>query len=296
MKISVRVNIGDPSLKFLRKDDLVYKSYGDKVLTGWHKFDFESEILKNIYTISAERGMHVGAFATPEFSAKEIKSVTHFVPNFSDLKLPDSQLNNYLGHLHRVAPVDYGGIGKIVILDHIDLKTPIKIEPSEIKRITYFSEELIAPRNIVNDLIRCGVELSECPQAGISRTGDEILLLRANKFTPSVVVNETISDRIGIESEANKIEGRYYQSGLRCYNDLSALSSMCRTVDVLSMQENPPWIIDRKVVDFIKSKNIKCRFFPVMQIGTPICNDYLLVWVSFMEMAMKNPKNYVRLI
>ena len=129
---------------------------------------------------------------------------------------------------------------------------------------------------------------------GNAAGGEDILLLRTKNFTSSVVMNETITDRLGFDDEANQIENRFYQSGSRCYEDLSKYGLMTRTIDSLSMQESPPWIINQTMVDFIKENSIWSRFDPVFQIGTPVCNEYLAEWREFMDRALLNPSNWVK--
>ena len=294
MKIYAKINIGSSSRKLIRNDDLIFKILGEKCHVGWHKFDVNSEVLESVYKISAERGMTIGTYASPVFSPKELKSFTHFIPNFNDLKMTNPQILNFLGQVRSFELKDLGGIGKVALPENITLKNPIKISQNEIKRVTYHSEEIVATASFIDNLNNLGAGLSECSHVGRSIGGEEVLLLKTNKFTSSVVMNETITDRLGLNNEAKSIENRFYQSGSRCYRDLSEYGLMTRTVDSLSMQESPPWIVNQMLVDLIKTNLIRCRFDPVFQIGTPICDAYLLQWSRFSELVSLNPNNYIK--
>lgn len=278
----------------IRKDDLIFKVLGESCHSGWHKFEINSKVLESVYKISAERGMIIGAYASPVFSAKEFSSFTHFVPNFKDLKMTDPQILDFLRCVRSFDLKDLGGIGKVALPEKITLKCPIKIKHLEIRRVSYHSEELIAPASIIRKLNDIGADLSDCALVGNSTNGEDVLLIRTKNFTSSVVMNETITDRLGINDEAKQIENRFFQSGSRCYDNLSKYGPMTRTIDSLSMQESPPWLINQIIADFVKKHSIWCRLDPVFEIGSSIFEKYLSIWRPFIELALLNPNNSVK--
>ena len=294
MKLYVTLSLASSARDVIREDDLIFKTLGESCYSGWHKFEADSAIVESIYKISFERGVEIGAYFSPVFTKKELNSFTHFVPNFKEVGMTDPQLDKFLSSVRSCKLIDLGGIGKIALPEQATLRSPVKIDMRDIKRITYHSEELIATARYISKLNDHGADLSDGVFVGNSVCGTEVFMLRTQNFTPSVVMNETITDRLGLNDEAAEVENRYYQSGSRCYNDLSPLGLISRTIDSLSMQLSPPWIINQTMLEIIKVDSIWCRLDPVFQIGTPICDEYLLKWRRLIELAFLTPRNYIK--
>ena len=294
VKIYAKINISGIGDRLLRNDDLILRELGQECRSGWHKFEISSEILRDTYRISAERGVKIGAYVTPTFTPKEKKQFTHYVPGFSAIKMTEKQDRHYWFQIKDTELRYLGGIGKVRIIEKVNLKSPIQIGDSEIRRINYQGDELITTASFYKHLEKIEAGFSDCTIVGNSKSGEEVLLLKTQNFASSVVMNETITDRLGFEEEANKMEYRYNQSGSRCYVNLSSFGLMARTIDPLSMQLSPPWIINTEMANFLENNKMFMRLDPVFQIGTSICEEYLSEWREFLSIALLNPQNYVK--